>query len=205
MREFKFLAPEGVKIIENDPGADCDEWVIGNWHSDRPDGIRYVHDMDGGFTERDTLIFCSPRQRDLYGADGYVIPPAIDLERFEAVADRNHRNGSVCIGRMSYGKGLQRLAEFPDPVDVYSSVPIPSPGNVRYKGAAVDVAETLSRYQRFVFAPDAFEPFGRAVVEAWAAGLELYINANVGARHFILEDQDALRTAAADFWKVVRS
>lgn len=205
MAEFAKAAPADVELIHNEPDADCDEWVIGNWRGERPDGIRYVHDMGGGFTERDCLIFCSPLQRDHYMADGYVIPPAVDLTPFEAVANGNHRAGAVCIGRMAYGKGLQRLAEYEEPVDVYSSVPVTSEGNARYQGPAVDVAETLARYQRFVFAPDALEPFGRAVVEAWAAGLELHVNRNVGALHFIRNDQDALRTAARDFWEVVQS
>ena len=50
--------------------------------------------------------------------------------------------------------------------------------------------------ERFVFLPTHPEPFGRAVVEAWAAGCELIVNRNVGALHW-LEHPDALERAAA--------
>ena len=62
--------------------------------------------------------------------------------------------------------------------------------------------EILGRYERFVFLPTTVEPFGRAVVEAWAAGCELIVNRNVGALHW-LENPAGLRTAAADFWSLV--
>lgn len=135
--------------------------------------------------------------------EGECIPPALDLAPFEAVANQNHRSGAVCVGRMAYGKGLQLLAEYDEPVDVYSTVPVRSEGSVRYQGASENVAETLSKYETFVFLPQAMEPFGRAVVEAWAAGLTLVVNKNVGAMHWIVNDQIALRTAAEDFWAVV--
>lgn len=107
------------------------------------------------------------------------------------------------MGRMAYGKGLEFLAEYPEPVDVYSSVPVASEGSVRYRGPAENVATVLSRYRTFVFLPTAIEPFGRAVVEAWAAGLELVVNRNVGARYYIEEAPEKLETAAQDFWTVV--
>jgi glycosyltransferase involved in cell wall biosynthesis len=109
----------------------------------------------------------------------------------------------VCVGRMAYGKGVQLLAEYPEPVDVYSSAPIASEGSVRYRGATEDVAKTLAQYERFVFLPTVIEPFGRAVVEAWAAGLEIITNRNVGALHWIRNDPEALETAAEDFWAYV--
>jgi hypothetical protein len=216
MREFKAAAPEGVEVVDCSPSeiADADRYVVGNnmsydWLPNR--AIRYHHDinqspMDLRYPEAYVKhIFCSPAQRERMGLEGECIPPALDLAPFEAVANQNHRQGAVCIGRMAYGKGLQHLAEFEEPVDVYSSVPCASEGNARYRGATSDVADTLSRYQRFVFAPDAFEPFGRAVVEAWAAGLTLVVNKNIGAMYYILNDQDALRSAGRDFWDVVTS
>jgi len=64
------------------------------------------------------------------------------------------------------------------------------------------VPEILWRYERFVFLPTTVEPFGRAVVEAWAAGCELIVNRNVGALHWI-ESPDGLQSASADFWRLV--
>jgi hypothetical protein len=66
-----------------------------------------------------------------------------------------------------------------------------------------DPALTLSRYQTFVFLPTAFEPCGRAVIEAWAAGCRLVLNRNVGARHWIEREPEALETAAENFWRAV--
>jgi hypothetical protein len=214
MREFRAAAPEGVEVIDCPPGKirGLGFYVVGNCMTYRPEeippgAVRYHHDMNRAPADRDDVrhIFCSPAQRERMGLEGECIPPALDLAPFEAVANQNHRQGAVCIGRMAYGKGLQHLAEYSEPVDVYSSVPCASEGNARYRGATSDVAGTLSRYQRFVFAPDAFEPFGRAVVEAWAAGLTLVVNKNIGAMHYILNDQDALRSAGRDFWDVVTS
>ena len=137
------------------------------------------------------------------GLEGELVPPALDLERFRLTRNLNHRTGAVCIGRMAYGKGLELLAEYPEPVDVYSSVPVNSERNARYKGAAADVPATLAQYERFVFLPTALEPFGRAVVEAWAAGLDLVVNRNVGALYWIENYPGALDSAAADFWTLV--
>ena len=58
-------------------------------------------------------------------------------------------------------------------------------------------------YERFVFLPTVIEPFGRVVVEAWAAGCELVINDLVGARYWIEHDPDRIRTAGTDFWELV--
>lgn len=215
MREFAAAAPDDVELVPCPAGdvlqgLDC--YVVGNCmtYSRLPDGpiVRYHHDLarapvDAGLEARH--IFCSPLQRERMGLDGPCIPPALDLERFGRYASENHRKGAVCVGRMAYGKGLELLAEYPEPVDVYSSVPVASEGNARYKGATDDVAKTLSAYQRFVFLPTAIEPFGRAVVEAWAAGLELVVNRNVGALYWIRENPAGLDTAASDFWETVCS
>lgn len=224
MAEFKAAAPEGVTVV--DPRVEdtvyVETAVVGNCTSFGPDlidklrgkkVIRYHHDLARHenaelreWLERNaTHIFTSPLHQKRYGLDGVWpnIPPALDLDHFRRYANQNHRAGAVCVGRMAYGKGLELLAEYPEPVDVYSSVPIVSEGNARYRGSTADVAQTLSRYQRFVFLPAAIEPFGRSVVEAWAAGLDLVINRNVGARYWIEENPEGLETAAADFWRVV--
>ena len=137
------------------------------------------------------------------GLNGVCVPPALDLGRYRALATSNHRAGACCVGRMAYGKGSERLAEYTEPVDVYSTVPLASSGNLRYQGEAEDVPKVLAQYERFVFLPTAFEPFGRSVIEAWAAGLQLVINRNVGARYWLEHDQQALETAAQDFWRFV--
>lgn len=219
MAEFRDAAPVEVTVIGCPPGKvvqGLDRYVVGNCMTyalkDRPDGkvLRYHHDhgrslLDSALSA--VHVFTSPshydRIRFTVTNPVEVIPPAIDLEPFRAVASSNHRQGNVCVGRMAYGKGLELLEEYDEPVDVYSTVPVASRGSVRYRGAASDVAQTLSRYETFVFLPSALEPFGRAVVEAWAAGLDLVVNGNVGSLYWIRHDPKALDHAAEDFWKLV--
>ena len=226
MAEFRSAAPRGVEVVDCPPGgvAKCDVYVVGNclgYDLGEIEGmvrrsgtvVRYHHDVarapvDGLFTEvrrfnRVRHAFCSPLQRARMGMEGELIPPALDLDRFRALRSSNHRHGACCVGRMAYGKGLELIAEYPEPVDVYSSVPVRSERSARYRGAAADVPATLAQYEKFVFLPTALEPFGRAVVEAWAAGLDLVVNRNVGALYWIEYDQPALETAAADFWRLV--
>lgn len=222
MAEFWAAAPEGVEVVECRPGEvipDMDRYVVGNCmtYPELPaNAIRYHHDINRAPADRDDAkhIFVSPLQRRSmlgYQTGGHLIPPAIDLERFKPPGSWAHstpvagRKGAVCVGRMAYGKGLELLAEYEEPVDVYSSVPFRSEGNARYQGIAKDVPGILSRYERFVFLPTALEPFGRAVVEAWAAGLELVVNKNVGSRYWIEEQPERLRTASEDFWRLVTS
>ena len=66
-----------------------------------------------------------------------------------------------------------------------------------------DLPMLLAQYRMFVSLPTVIEPFGRTIAEAWAAGCELVTNRLVGAVHWIENDPDAIRTAAADFWKIV--
>lgn len=210
--EFRAAAPEGVEVLPPD-APDLDVCVIHNCMSAQevPKAtrlVRYHHDLNRAPIDAElqaTHIFTSPLHQRHYGLDGVWpnIPPALDLDRFKATANQNHRAGAVCVGRMSYGKGLEMLAQYPEPIDIYSSVPVASEGNARYRGATSDVSQTLAQYERFVFLPTALEPFGRALVEAWAAGLQIITNRRVGARWWIEENPAGLETAAEDFWRVV--
>lgn len=224
--EFRALAPSGVEVVECPPGwvtDDLDLYVVHNcvgyrWEDvrsilDRP-VVKYVNDLwPAGSPKLRTwllskrVIFTSPLHQRRFThpvtGEATVVPPAVPLHTFRAVAGGNHREGAVCVGRMSYGKGLELLHDYREPVDVYSTVPVRSQGQVTYRGEASDVAGVLSHYSRFVFLPTATEPFGRAVVEAWAAGLSLVVNRNVGALHYLERDPDALHTAGVDFWEEV--
>lgn len=215
MAEFRSAAPVGVDVVDVAPGHHprADRFVVGNCQTYpsvyAPVGttIRYHHDVSLAPMDSQLFgarhIFCSPLQRQRMQMEGDCIPPALDLDRFRHYANSNHRSGAVCVGRMAYGKGLEFLAEYPEPVDVYSSVPIQSEGSIRYRGPAQDVAKVLARYERFVFLPTAIEPFGRAAVEAWAAGCRLVLNKNVGARYYLEEAPEKLETAAENFWAAV--
>jgi hypothetical protein len=220
MREFRDAAPSHVTFTEP---ADAQVVVVGNCTSMTPDDVkvlcgrrvvRYYHDLGAHerpavrewFAEHAEHVFTSPLHREAYGADGAVIPPALALCR----PPSNGRAGTCSVAAwMNPGKGGQLLSEYAarnGVMDVYGAGPyVPRGDQVIAKGALSpeQVIPTLARYRRFVFLPSALEPFGRCVVEAWAAGCEVVTNELVGARYFIEGDPEPLRTAAEDFWGLV--
>ncbi len=227
MREFALAAPDGVRLVTEEPDA----YVVGNCTSfgpeliERLDGhrvIRYFNDVDPHSDSRlrrwllknAVCIFTSPLHAERFPhelqMDPVLVPPAVDLDAFRPTrqVDRNtERNGAVAIGAyQNAGKGGQALGEWAQHnggLDIYGTG-LYLPG-VYHRGALdyTDVPKTLWRYETFVHLPSDLEPFGRAVVEAWAAGCELVVNGNVGAVHWIREEPEKLETAAEDFWSVV--
>lgn len=209
MREFANTAPKGVEIVEG-ATSDCERYVIGNGDfPDRPSGFRYLHDMRGGYTSKDVLIFCSPLQRSRYGEQGEVIPPALDLDRFRAQVN-GHREGAVALAQwQNPGKGYRQVGEW---AQANESVTVIGPGPFKPQGPKIvdggelepdEVAAALHGFETFIHIPTVVEPFGRAVVEAWAAGCKVITNRLVGARHFIEKDPEALESAASEFWGLV--
>jgi glycosyltransferase involved in cell wall biosynthesis len=231
MREFAQAAPQGVHLTDKVKGADA--VVVGNCTSFGPslipglEGKRvvwYHNDLSPwvnahvkSWLDRNaTHVFCSPLHRGRYqfsaGRHGglHLIPPAINLEPFRLNGNGNDREGAVSVGAwQNEGKGQASLWEWArdnEPVDVYGPGPFaPNQPPLTFKGTVEpdEVPEVLHRYRRFVHLPWAPEPFGRAVVEAWAAGCELIVNALVGARYWLTEDRDGLESAAEDFWDLV--
>lgn len=184
----------------------------------------------GHLLSKARCVFTSPLHRDWfpYSApvrESYLIPPALDLETFRRHGEPvevqrfqdaepsllNPREGTCWLGSLNNpGKGVHLAMEWAEengPVDFYGEGPYRplDSEHVRYKGAVKpeDVAATLARYENFVFLPTHWEPFGRAVVEAWASGCNLVLNGNVGARHWIEEEPTALFAAAESFWDLV--
>jgi glycosyltransferase involved in cell wall biosynthesis len=142
-----------------------------------------------------------------------VLPCAVDLAPFrQAAASANGRTGVCWLGRLYASKGIVAAAQWAQEngvtVDVYGmgalAQSLPEP--LRYRGALTyaEVPGVLAQYERFLFLPDVVEPFGRAVVEAWAAGCEIVTNGNVGAVSWINEQPEALETAREDFWNAVK-
>jgi glycosyltransferase involved in cell wall biosynthesis len=109
---------------------------------------------------------------------------------------------------MNPGKGGQLVSEWADknePVDIYGYGPfLPAGPNINLRGPVDQrqVPTVLSGYERFVFLPTSLEPFGRCVVEAHAAGLEIVTNQLVGACEWVYKP-DKIESAARDFWSVV--
>jgi len=230
--EFKVAAPDGVEIVDCPAeGVDptCDLYVVHNcvgyerdrdfnWPGHKP-VVKYWHDVGPHLQEgvKDWLntnarpVCCSPVQADYMGLrDAVCIPPPVDLSRFEQVAAsvNGDRAGFVSVGSWrNYGKAPHKAQEWGQAnghsIDFYGDGmfrPVGSEG-VPYD----EMPALLARYKTFVFLPMVLEPFGRLVVEAWAAGCEVITNNLVGARYWIERDPDAIETAAEDFWAVVLS
>lgn len=166
-------------------------------------------------------IFTSPLHRERYGVtwdhgerDCHIIPPAMNLDRFRPNRQtRRHqkREGVVTVGSwQNPGKGGHLIAETcrrqETELHVYGTGSFPpAGGHVHHHGPVDPVAlpAILWRYEQFIFTPMSPEPFGRCVAEAWAAGLEILTNDQVGANWFIENEPDRLDTAADDFWGLI--
>ncbi|MDA0160012.1 hypothetical protein OM076_07050 [Solirubrobacter ginsenosidimutans] len=159
-----------------------------------------------------TNVFTSPLHRARFPhtvpEGSRLIPPAIGLGRYGASAGRKRVRGACWLGSGQHaGKGLLQACEWAEanePVDFWGHVAVPETARVRVKGPVPHdhVGTILRLYRRFVFLPTHPEPFGRAVVEAWAAGCELIVNRNVGALAW-LEKPEAIESASRDFWRLV--
>jgi hypothetical protein len=228
MREFREAAPANVEIVDCPPGVvnpDCEHYVIQNcvtyelddfnWPGYRP-VVKYNHDVGPHIQPkvREWLdvnaqhICCSPLQANFMGLDdAKLIPPPVNLSRFEEAAARQNgnRKGSVSVGSWrNYGKAPHRVAEWGAQnggVDFYGGGMF-APGEAR-EIPYESMPELLASYERFVFLPSVLEPFGRVVAEAWAAGCEIVTNDLVGAKWWITERPEAIESAAEDFWRVV--
>jgi hypothetical protein len=225
--EFRAGASAGVEIVDCPPGGvdpGCDVYVIHNCVTYQPDdmaqidgrAIKYWHDVGPHVVpgvrqwldKRAEYLCCSPVQAESMGLDdAALIPPPVDLARFErAAAEVNgSRSGQVCVGSWrNYGKAPQKVAEWAKtngPVDFFGGGPWAPHGSQEVPYEAMPAL--LAQYERFVFLPLVLEPFGRLVAEAWAAGCEIVTNGLVGSRWWIENEPDKIETATQDFWGLV--
>jgi glycosyltransferase involved in cell wall biosynthesis len=226
MREFKDAAPEGTEFTNENP----DVWVVGNCVTFGADWIgkldapvvRYIHDayphgdphLRAWLLENALCVFTSPLHRKSFrwNAERWeIVPPPVDTTRFrEAKADRSPE--AVHVGHFYWaGKGGHLLYEWAENnqtrLNVFGTGPLMPPpseyvihrGGLEYE----QVPEVLASYETFVHLPTGVEPFGRAVVEARAAGCKVVANRNVGALYYLQEAPAKLETAAQDFWSLV--
>jgi len=228
MDEFRDAAPDSVEITDLKA---AEAVVVGNCITIDPGiipalidrrVIRYHHDLarhedpilrswlDGNAEH----VFTSPLHRERYGLDGKVVPPAVDLARFRPSRQtrRNTERRGVCsvASWMNPGKGGHLVAEWAHrnqtAVECFGVGPFAPAGlGIHNHGAVTqgELPQILHSFERFVFLPTAVEPFGRCVVEAWAAGCEIVTNGLVGARYWLEEKPGGLESVAADFWNVV--
>jgi len=165
------------------------------------------------------LIFSSPVQVEAFGYQfdrpTAIIPPPVDVERFKAEARPvEEREGSVFVGRVDVYKGAPRAVDWAlrtgEPLALIGDVLMPFgalPPYIRIMGPAPyeEMPEILGMCKRLVFFPEWPEAFGRAVVEAWAAGCELLVEGRVGAMWWIenAPERLGLEGPVREFWEAV--
>lgn len=221
---FREAAPEGVEVIDCPPGGvvkDLDRYVIHNCVSYAYEDLlvgpafKYWHDIGPHISlaqwqalSDTTPICCSPLQAKRMGMApvAELIPPSVPLELFRKASESvGERAGAVAIGPwMSPAKNPEGAAEWAKGnggIDFLGGGPYAPDGS---QPVAYEVLpEVLARYKTFVHLPREIEPFGRTAVEAWASGMDLILNRNVGSVWWIQEEPDKLETAADDFWRLV--
>jgi hypothetical protein len=211
---------------QSDEVPEVDVWIVQNCVEYEADWIevlesapvvKYVHDVwphgDPGLRSyllaSAQLIFCSPAHVDRFPytlpknvREPLVIPPAVDVGRFLAagasVGERKQRG--LYLAHNAKGLGNVQLAEreLGIEVDVYG-----------HPGPVVDyrtVPALMAEYEWFIYQPSSFEPFGRTIVEAWAAGCKLWgDHSDTGARWWIERLPECLDAewAARAFWQTV--
>jgi len=194
---------------------------------DRP-VVKFVHDawITGSPVLRrwlldncSLLMFYSPAQFEelAYSCDAgkvVYVPAAVDLQRFrDAALPSDERRGNVFVGRLDPAKGVTAAIDWAlvngEPLDIYGDGPAAGhigrdslPGGIRFWGR-VDygaVPGILGGAKRFIFLPLVQEPYGRAFVEAWAAGCELVVNGAIGALWWMEHDRDGIARSGELFW-----
>jgi len=227
-RALRAAAPDGVQIVDCSPGRvapGLDRYAVHNCVTYSLDDLRGIegrpavklwNDVGGWYDEpvrgwldsHAQAICLSPLQAEYMGLpDALLIPPAIDLDPFEAAALQSNgdRRGAVCVGSWrNHGKGarvVERWAAENGGVDFYGGGPFAPQASQPVAHAGMP--GLLARYETFVFLPQVIEPFGRCAAEAWAAGCTLVVNGLVGAAWWLRERPEALVSAAEDFWEAV--
>lgn len=187
--------------------------------------VKRVHDLwrdgDAGLRawllkHADVVLLSSPLQHGALAwrieAPIAYVPSAVDAPALRAAAGgANGRAGAMWLGRLYDGKGIGQAGEWARAagveIDVYGFGALEGAVKppLRYCGqvAAAEVPALMAQYERFVFLPDAVEPYGRAAAEAWLAGCELIVNHNVGALWWIENEPEAVGDGAARFWREV--
>ncbi len=161
------------------------------------------------------VIFDSEPHRAAFPFTGYraseLCPPPVELDLFRAAAKAStHRAGTLWLGQMQPHKGLDAAVAWArehGPVDFYGagpSIPAPEP-MVRLCGQVPheQVPETMARYERFLFMPTWVEPYGKTVIEAWAAGCRLEVHGEIGALWWLERSPQSIPRATERFWRLV--
>lgn len=145
-----------------------------------------------------------------------IVPPPIDVERFRqaaalAAVRRVARQGALYVGHLGLNKGLGSVmrwaVETQQHVDFYGwgpQVPADSQWYTFHDPLPYQqVPELMASYHTFVHLPLEFEPFGRAVLEAYLAGCHMVTGPNIGALEYLKAADTGDYFPVAEFWSAV--
>lgn len=78
---------------------------------------------------------------------------------------------------------------------------------VRLKGQVPheQTPAVMVQYERFLFMPEWVEPYGKTVIEAWAAGCKLEVSGRIGALWWLAHEPDAVKHGVERFWAIVEA
>jgi len=134
-----------------------------------------------------------------------LLPSWVDLDRFPGESqgreDRVLWLANVeSAERLAGLKAVRAWAEDHDiPMDAYGRGTLNGP--VDYDEVPNLMAS--HRWYGHAMGHNDYEPYGRATVEAWAAGCNLIVGQEIGALWWIEHHPEKLATAAEDFWTAV--
>lgn len=221
---LKETSPYEITIMPPDrvePGADA--YVIGNCVHYTPTDLESVDGpvvkvVNDGWLYGDPevraeicrravlMVFRSPTHRRQFPhkvlGETVLIPSQVDLPRFRAANRQPKKRRAVWLANVlsdQRAKGLTIAHKWAGrkgiSLDAYGHGAPQGP--VDYP----DVPELLGGYQWYVHSMGVqAEPFGRATVEAWAAGCSLAVPADTGALYWIQERPHDLERCTDLFW-----
>lgn len=141
-----------------------------------------------------------------------LVPAPIDVERFRQAGERSSsRSGVFWMGQLFEHKGVANAVAWAEDhqtlVHFYGEGPLrPRESDfVQYCGQVPhdDVPDLMATYQTFLHLPSWVEPYGRTVIEAWAAGCSLEVSTNCGALWWLQHDVTAVTRGSEMFWRYV--
>lgn len=190
--------------------------------------LKFVRDMwvNGDNVVREWLlenatafIFLSPGHLRTFEAiwlkikqPTYLCPSSVDLYKFQPYALNLARKGVLWLGPMYPHKGVLEACAWAEQNQTHVDFYGPGPTRPRKSPYVTDhpqveydmVPELMGRYEQFLYVPPAYEPFGRTVLEARAAGLRLLVNHNIGALWWMENAFEELLHVEETFWRQVR-
>lgn len=141
-----------------------------------------------------------------------LVTAPIDVDVFRQAAARStQREGVFWMAQLFEHKGVAQAVGWAEEhqtlVHFYGEGPLrPRESEyVQYCGQVphADVPDLMATYATFLHVPTWVEPYGRTIIEAWAAGCSLIVNDNCGAFWWLQHDPIAVTRGDEMFWEYV--